>query len=283
MRSFLRRVQALLRRERLETELAEELETHRLLLAERLKRDGMEGAAAEAASRRTMGNMTLAREDARAAWMAPWLESVWQDLRYGVRHLLAHPAFTITTAATLLLATVLNTSFFTLFNATVLRTWPVPDAGRVVIVHSRSAEPGGADGMLYPTSSSSETGPLLRRIVCDLGQRQSRLDDVAEDGRFHLLRPVRVRERELFPGLRIPMAIRRSLPRPTERMLPGPSQAFIVIVGAGLSQRGFRRRSPAWSPTPTLVHRAADDHRRRHGARTSSCFGVPSPMNSEYQ
>ena len=45
-----------------------------------------EGAAAEAASRRTMGNMTLAREDARAAWMAPWLESVWQDLRYGVRH-----------------------------------------------------------------------------------------------------------------------------------------------------------------------------------------------------
>ena len=137
-----------MRRDRLETELVEELETHRLLLAERLKRDGMESAAAEAASRRAMGNTTLAREDARAAWMAPWLESVWQDLRYGVRHLLAHPAFTITTLATLLLATVLNTSFFTLFNTTVLRTWPVPDAGRVVLVQSKSAEPGGAEGVL---------------------------------------------------------------------------------------------------------------------------------------
>ena len=64
------------------------------------EQDGMEGASAADAARRAaalMGNVTLAREEARAAWMAPWLESVWQDLRYGLRHLRAHPAFTITT------------------------------------------------------------------------------------------------------------------------------------------------------------------------------------------
>jgi hypothetical protein len=99
MKKLLRRASALLRREQLADELAEELETHRLMLAERLRQDGMESAAATAASRRGMGNATLAREEAREAWVAPWLEGVWQDLRYGVRHLIAHPAFTITTAA----------------------------------------------------------------------------------------------------------------------------------------------------------------------------------------
>ena len=63
MPSILRRVGALLRREWLARELDEELETHRLLLAERLRQNGMESAAADTASRRVMGNTTLARED----------------------------------------------------------------------------------------------------------------------------------------------------------------------------------------------------------------------------
>ena len=82
MPSILRRVGAWLRRERLARELDEELDTHRMLLAERLRQDGMEGGAAGTASRRAMGNTTLAREEARAAWIAAWLDSVGQDARY---------------------------------------------------------------------------------------------------------------------------------------------------------------------------------------------------------
>ena len=67
MKKLLRRASALLRRQQLADELTEELETHRLMLAERLQQDGMESAAATAASRRAMGNATLAREEARAA------------------------------------------------------------------------------------------------------------------------------------------------------------------------------------------------------------------------
>jgi hypothetical protein len=29
---------------------------------------------------REMGNITHAREDARAVWIWPWLQSVWQDV-----------------------------------------------------------------------------------------------------------------------------------------------------------------------------------------------------------
>ena len=170
-----------------------------------VERQAVWPAPRDAASRRAMGNVTLAREDARAERIAPWLDSVWQDLRYGVRHLRAHPVFAITTGATLLVATVLNTSFFTLFNATVLRTWPVPDAGRVVIVQSRSAEPGGADGVLMSDFEVIQKQFLaVRRLVCDSRRWQSRLDDATGDRRFHLLRPVRVRERELLPWLAHP-------------------------------------------------------------------------------
>ena len=183
-----------------------------------------------------MGNTTLAREDARAAWIAPWLESVWQDLRYGVRHLRAHPAFTITTAATLLLATVLNTSFFTVFNATVLRTWPVPDAGRVVIVQSRSAEPGGADGVLmsdfeFMRKQARSFGALF--AIRGGGSRVSTASAAADE--FIYVQSAYV-SANFFAGLRIPMAIGRGFV-PDEDLQDRP--ASVGIIGAGLWQRAF--------------------------------------------
>ena len=237
MPSFLRRVRALLRRDRLETELAEELETHRLLLAERLRQDGMESAAAETASRRAMGNTTLAREDARAAWIAPWLESVWQDLRYGVRHLRAHPAFTITTAATLLLATVLNTSFFTVFNATVLRTWPVPDAGRVVMVHSRSLERGDTEGMLMSDFEFIQKQARSFAALFAIRGSGSRVwTTPPETDEFTFYVQSAYVSASFFPGLRVPMAIGRGF-TPDEDLPSRP--ASVGIISAGLWQRAF--------------------------------------------
>ena len=81
--TFLRRLLYLLRNRRMEAEFAEELETHRLLAQQRELQAGAADAAA--ASRRAMGNVTLAREDARAQWIAPWLDSVWQDGTYALR------------------------------------------------------------------------------------------------------------------------------------------------------------------------------------------------------
>ena len=233
---WLRRVQYLFRQRQIEADMAEELETHRQMARDRALKDGTALSDASAASHRAMGNVTLAREDARAAWIAPWLESVWQDLRYGVRHLRAHPVFTITTGATLLLATVLNTSFFTLFNATVLRTWPVPDAGRVVIVQSRSAEPGGADGVLM---SDFEFMRKQARSFAALfairggGSRVSTSSAVADE--FIFVQSAYV-SGNFFAGLRVPMAIGRGFV-PEEDLQDRP--ASVGIIGAGLWQKAF--------------------------------------------
>jgi hypothetical protein len=257
---WLRRVRYLFRQRQIEADMAEELETHREMARDRALKAGDAGPDASAASRRVMGNVTLAREDARAEWIAPWLESVWQDLRYGVRHLLAHPAFTITTLATLLLATVLNTSFFTLFNATVLRTWPVPDAGRVVLVQSRSAEPGGADGVLMSDFEfMRKQARSFAALFAILGGGSRVATSSAAADEFIYVQSAYV-SANFFEGLRIPMAIGRGFV-PEEDLKERP--ASVGIIGAGLWQRAFGGDHSVLGRN-RLRQPAAGDHRRRH-------------------
>jgi putative ABC transport system permease protein len=132
MRLLLRRLRYWMRRRRVEAELAEELETHRALRQEQLERDGLSRPEAQYASRRALGNETLAREDARGVWIWPWLESAWQDARYGVRMLTKHPGFTLTVVATLALGIGANTAIFSVVDAYLMRTLPVRDPQQLV-------------------------------------------------------------------------------------------------------------------------------------------------------
>src|SRR5580698_7602842 len=117
---LLRRLQYWLRARQNQADLAEELEFHRAMLEDP----------------RAMGNVTLAREDARAVWIWPWLESVIQDVRYALRNLQHQPGFATIAILALGCAIGLNTSFFTVFEAVALRPWPVKDARRIVRIFS---------------------------------------------------------------------------------------------------------------------------------------------------
>lgn len=80
MGKLLRRAAYLLRHRQAEAELAEEIEFHEAMIRREMERDGFASSAAGTDWRRAMGNRTLSREDARAVWIWPWLESIWQDL-----------------------------------------------------------------------------------------------------------------------------------------------------------------------------------------------------------
>jgi predicted permease len=113
---LLRRIDYWMNRRKRDAELAEELDFHR----------------AQGDPAHQLGNTTLAREDARAVWIWPWLESIAQDLRYALRNLRRNPGFTLIALLTLGLTIGLNTSLFTVFNAVVFRMWPVKDPARMV-------------------------------------------------------------------------------------------------------------------------------------------------------
>ena len=128
---LLRRMRYFLHQRRAEADLAEELEFHRAMNRE------------AGGSLREMGNMTHAREEARAVWIWPWLESVWRDAAYGWRNLVRQPGFALVALLALTCAIGLNTTLFTIFNAIALRPWPVRDPGRVVSV-ARAVREGAA-------------------------------------------------------------------------------------------------------------------------------------------
>ncbi len=133
---LLRRLGWLLRRQSHEADLAEEMGFHREQKQRELEARGLGAAEAAAAADRAMGNATWMREEARAVWIRPWLESVWQDLAYAARSLRRQPVFTLVAVLTLASAIGLNTSLFTVFNAMMLRRWEVGDSGRMVNVFS---------------------------------------------------------------------------------------------------------------------------------------------------
>jgi predicted permease len=132
MMSLLRRLRYVFRQHRIEAEMAEEIEAHRLMAEDRERRGGAPPRDAAAASHRAMGNVTLAREDARAVWISPWVESAWQDVAYALRMLRRAPAFTATLVLVLGLGIGATTAVFTLVDALILRDLPVRSPDRLV-------------------------------------------------------------------------------------------------------------------------------------------------------
>jgi predicted permease len=132
MLKLIRRLRYFLRQGPAEAELREEMELHRALKQEHLEASGALSHEAALASRCALGNTTLAREDARAVWIWPWFESIWQDVVYALRSLRREPAFTLVALVALGGAIGLNTSLFTTFNAFMWRSWPVRDPHRIV-------------------------------------------------------------------------------------------------------------------------------------------------------
>ena len=81
-----------------------------------LERDGLPRESAVLASRRALGNVTLAREDAHGVWTLAWLETLWQDARIAVRGLRKTPALAGVAVLTLALGIGANTATFSVIS-----------------------------------------------------------------------------------------------------------------------------------------------------------------------
>ncbi len=138
MSALFRYLLYLLRRSDHDAELREEIESHRAHRQDALERDGFTPAAAASASRRAMGNVTLAIEDVRDVWIVRVIDSTQQDVRDGIRGLRKNPGFSAVVIGTLALGIGANTSLFSIFNSLIMRPLPVRDPGSLALLTSGS-------------------------------------------------------------------------------------------------------------------------------------------------
>jgi predicted permease len=131
-----RRLRHLFRRSQWEDDLADEMRLHQELRAADKAASGLSQRDAEAAAKRRFGNTSLLREQSREVWGWVFWESLWQDVRYGLRTLAASKGFTTAAILSLTLGIGANTAIFNIVNAVMLRSLPVDDPHRLVEIRS---------------------------------------------------------------------------------------------------------------------------------------------------
>ena len=148
-------------RSRWDDERARELEAHLAIEVDENLARGMPLDEARFAARRKLGNVTLVREEIYRMNTMGFLETVWQDVRYGARLLRLNPGFAVVAILSLALGIGANTAIFQLLDAVRLRTLPVPDAHELANV--RIVDMKGARGN-FNTWRPAVTNPIWERI-----------------------------------------------------------------------------------------------------------------------
>lgn len=232
------RIPSWLRRRRLdldEDDFQEEIRAHLAIDAGERVADGADPEDARYAALRELGNVTLVTEATRRVWTPRWLEllrEVMSDVRYALRALAKHPAFSLTVIGVLTLGIGLNAAVFTMVKAMALSPVAGVDGSASLAVVFGETQAGRSVSLSYPDyqylrdHDRSFTG-LIGSAVATVGLGHGRASRAiwAElvTGNY-------------FQALGVGASPGRTL-QPSDEAAPGRQP--VVVISHGLWQRDF--------------------------------------------
>ncbi len=130
------RLRGLFRRDQVIEDIHDELRFHVEMETQVNVERGMSPDEARLAALKTFGNVGRIRDLGHEIRGGGIMDTVWQDLRYGIRTLLRNPAFTVVAVATLALGIGANTVIFDVISTVLLRQMPYIDSEKLVVIES---------------------------------------------------------------------------------------------------------------------------------------------------
>ncbi len=131
---LLKRVVSLFHRSRIESEMDEELRAHIRSRADDLERSGLPRAEAERRARIEFGGVERFKEECREALGTRLVDTVVQDMRFGLRMLRKSPGFTVVAIITLALGIGANTAIFSAVYGILLKPLDYPRSSQLVAI-----------------------------------------------------------------------------------------------------------------------------------------------------
>lgn len=150
------------------------------------------------------------------------METLFKDIRYGIRTLLKRPGFTAVAVITLALGIGVNSAIFSVINAVLLRPLPYDDPAALVTFRSNQSAPELADVETQSRSFSKLGGVVLQALDYTAGSE-----------------PVQIQNGHVTGGFFETLGVKAERGRVITAEDDKPGKPFVVVLSNALWRRQF--------------------------------------------